>query len=112
MPRDVSLSDSKCWNGGHEWVKHLSQVHVVGGLVETQSSAVVQVHGELGREALHKKYKLLFYNKLIHFLSQINFFFYKLIYLVQVHGEHSKEALQEKRKFILNCYSSKQGCLV
>ena len=19
MPRDVSLSDSKCWNGGHEW---------------------------------------------------------------------------------------------
>ena len=23
MPRDVSLSDSKCWNGGHEWVKLL-----------------------------------------------------------------------------------------
>ena len=21
IPRDVSLSDSKCWNGGHEWVK-------------------------------------------------------------------------------------------
>ena len=21
MPRDVSLSDSKCWNDGHEWVK-------------------------------------------------------------------------------------------
>ena len=20
MPRDVSLSDRKCWNGGHEWV--------------------------------------------------------------------------------------------
>ena len=20
MPRDVSLSDSKCWNGGHEWI--------------------------------------------------------------------------------------------
>ena len=20
MPRDVSLSDSKCWNGGHEWL--------------------------------------------------------------------------------------------
>ena len=20
MPRDVCLSDSKCWNGGHEWV--------------------------------------------------------------------------------------------
>ena len=20
MPRDVSLSDSKCWNGEHEWV--------------------------------------------------------------------------------------------
>ena len=23
MPRDVGLSDSKCWNGGHEWVKRL-----------------------------------------------------------------------------------------
>ena len=21
MPRDISFSDSKCWNGGHEWVK-------------------------------------------------------------------------------------------
>ena len=21
MPWDVSLSDNKCWNGGHEWVK-------------------------------------------------------------------------------------------
>ena len=21
MPRNISLSDSKCWNGGHEWVK-------------------------------------------------------------------------------------------
>ena len=21
MPRDVSLSDSKCWNGGQKWVK-------------------------------------------------------------------------------------------
>ena len=24
MPRDVSLSDSKCWNGGHEWVNPFS----------------------------------------------------------------------------------------
>ena len=24
MPRDVSHSDSKCWNGGHEWVKNRS----------------------------------------------------------------------------------------
>ena len=23
MPRDVSLSDSKCWNGGQKWVKSL-----------------------------------------------------------------------------------------
>ena len=23
MPRDVSLSDTKCWNGGHEWVNEL-----------------------------------------------------------------------------------------
>ena len=25
MPRDVSLSDSKCWNGGHEWVKDIGE---------------------------------------------------------------------------------------
>ena len=25
MPRDVSLSDSKCWYGGHEWVKKNSR---------------------------------------------------------------------------------------
>ena len=24
MPRDVSLSDSKCWNGGHEWVERVA----------------------------------------------------------------------------------------
>ena len=23
MPRDVSLSDSKCWNGGQKWVKFI-----------------------------------------------------------------------------------------
>ena len=23
MPRDVSLSDSKCWNGGQKWVKEM-----------------------------------------------------------------------------------------
>ena len=26
MPRDVSLSDSKCLNGGHEWVKSLREI--------------------------------------------------------------------------------------
>ena len=32
MPRDVSLSDSKCWNGGDEWVKLLNKFHLsVGG---------------------------------------------------------------------------------
>ena len=25
MPRDVSLSDSKCWNGGHEWFNILGK---------------------------------------------------------------------------------------
>ena len=27
MPRDVSLSDNKCWNGGHEWVKIARRCH-------------------------------------------------------------------------------------
>ena len=26
MPRGVSLSNSKCWNGGHEWVKDYKYV--------------------------------------------------------------------------------------
>ena len=26
MPRDVSLSDSKCWNGGHAWVNSTDPV--------------------------------------------------------------------------------------
>ena len=29
MPRDVSLSDSKCWNGGHEWVKNLDLLQML-----------------------------------------------------------------------------------
>ena len=24
MSRDVSLSDRKCWNGGHEWVEMIA----------------------------------------------------------------------------------------
>ena len=35
IPRHVSLSDSKCWNGGHEWVRemllHLIQVQSLLG---------------------------------------------------------------------------------
>ena len=27
MPTDVSLSDSKCWNGGHEWVMVIAVMH-------------------------------------------------------------------------------------
>ena len=33
MPRDVSLSDSKCWNSGHEWVKGTGEskgIHLEG----------------------------------------------------------------------------------
>ena len=30
MPRDVSLSDSICWNGGHEWVKTLNNLVLRG----------------------------------------------------------------------------------
>ena len=35
-----------------ENAKQLSQVHVIGRFVESQATAVVQVHGELSREAL------------------------------------------------------------
>jgi len=30
MPRDVSVSDSKWWNDGHEWVKHPGQYRAEG----------------------------------------------------------------------------------
>ena len=34
MPRDVSLSDSKCWNGGHEWVKRdLNNITVIANAI-------------------------------------------------------------------------------
>ena len=31
MPRDVSLSDSKCWNGGQKWVKNGKEAGDVTG---------------------------------------------------------------------------------
>ena len=37
MPRDASLSDSKSWNGGHEWV------NIVLGLENTSSSPNISV---------------------------------------------------------------------
>ena len=44
MPRDASLSsDSKCWNGGHEWVelsgRHVSGVPVAGSVGHFQASS-------------------------------------------------------------------------
>jgi len=38
--------------GAEQDAEQLAQVHVVGRLVKAQAAAVVQVHGELGREAL------------------------------------------------------------
>jgi hypothetical protein len=38
--------------GSEEDSEELPQVHVVGGLLESESAAVVQVHGELGGKAL------------------------------------------------------------
>ena len=32
MPRDVSLSDSKCLNGGHEWVNRQKHKPLITGL--------------------------------------------------------------------------------
>ena len=35
MPRDVSLSDSKCWNGGKKWVKRDAQNFVASYVAST-----------------------------------------------------------------------------
>ena len=44
MPRDISLSDSKCWNGGHECVKIIfavaSYIYKCFELIETRAAAV------------------------------------------------------------------------
>ena len=32
MPRDVSLSDSKCWNGGQKWVNEKMKTLFFAGL--------------------------------------------------------------------------------
>ena len=41
MPRDVGLSDSKCWNGGHEWVKSVSRTADGARIYPHQSSGIV-----------------------------------------------------------------------
>ena len=38
-----------------ENAKQLSQVHVVGGLLKSQSPAVIQVHRKLGRKSLDRR---------------------------------------------------------
>ena len=56
MPRDVSLSDSKCLNGGHEWVKKQSVSAVPGldvavtsvGASSSDVDCVVEPPRELG----------------------------------------------------------------
>ena len=42
MPRDVSLSDSKCWNGGHEWANRWSVAFSIGLLAGEQLSDKVK----------------------------------------------------------------------
>ena len=47
MPRDVSLSDSKCWNGGHAWVNTSPEVEH-GGQSENNVHHVAPIHGGQG----------------------------------------------------------------
>ena len=47
MPRDVSLSDSTCWNGGHEWVKKKKLKHsrqTLQLLLRLPAAGVVRPH--------------------------------------------------------------------
>ena len=39
MPRDVSLSNSKCWNGGHKWVNIL-------GVLQWEGNQSIYLHRE------------------------------------------------------------------
>ena len=56
MPREVSLSDSKCWNVGHEWVQEASN-SVPGGrsLSRTPAEPSTILIGEAPRTILLKK---------------------------------------------------------
>ena len=45
MARDVSLSDSKCWNGGHEWVNY--SVHSYAYKTHLLNLAIFEI--DLGR---------------------------------------------------------------
>ena len=66
MPRDVSLSDSECWNGGHEWVKQskskidkpehlgaIAKVRTYAGATSNISSASLLI-SLIGREFFEK----------------------------------------------------------
>ena len=49
MPRDVSLSDSKCWKGGHEWV------NTAYALIENISSGKLSSEIESGESPYKSK---------------------------------------------------------
>ena len=62
MPRDVSLSDSKCWNGGQKWVNccHWSETVGVGPRPSLKEGPMtVSVHGAFRFQIQLRKFKLL-----------------------------------------------------
>ena len=64
MPRDVSLSDSKCWNGGHEWVNYfgLSECTVTKAIFPLSFNP----HATFGENILHHKLNMNFDAKFNH----------------------------------------------
>ena len=52
MPRDVSLSDSKCWNGGYEWVNLKTGLPNAFGGYDQTPREMAQHLGEWARAGL------------------------------------------------------------
>ena len=47
MPRDVSLSDSKCWNGGHAWVTQHNTPLLPQTVTESQANMDPQLERQV-----------------------------------------------------------------
>ena len=59
MPRDVSLSDSKCWNGGHEWdINDLPDV-TLHALIFADDTSFTFLHDNLESLIVHVNVELI-----------------------------------------------------
>ena len=71
MPRDVSLSDSKCWNGGHEFKETASSISMLFVIVVRTSRPI---HWREYLERYHEGEEVHFSNQLLNLRKAVKIF--------------------------------------